>query len=211
MVRIRRIHPIWFGINRFFWRCRCWPDGYFARLPTKDNLVRRHIIPPNASHCVTGCGGVEMAHHLFLFCLVFAPLWNHVRSWIGIFSANPSVLHDHFLQFTYSAGGSQARRFFIHMLWLYCIWVVWHERNNRVFKAKESTILQLLDKVKVYSLWWIKTYDINIGLILTCGGLVKSLDLCGHWLVVVWFLVDSWGPFDGQDKEEDMIYYHILF
>jgi hypothetical protein len=32
------------------------------RFSTKDNLVRRHIIPPDASIC-TGCGGAETAHH----------------------------------------------------------------------------------------------------------------------------------------------------
>jgi hypothetical protein len=112
------------------------------RLPTKYNLVRRHIISSDASLCVTGCGGVETAHHLFLSCPVFASLWSLVRSWIGISSADPLVLHDHFLQFTNSAGGSRVCRLFIQLLWLYCIWVVWHERNNRIFKAKESTILQ---------------------------------------------------------------------
>jgi hypothetical protein len=132
------------------------------RLPTKDNLVRRHIIPPDAGLYVTGCGGVETAHHLFLSCLVFAPLWSLVRSWIGISSVDPLVLHDHFLQFTYSADGSRARRFFMQMLWLCCIWVVWHERNNRIFKAKESTVLQLLERVKVHPLWWMKVYNVNI-------------------------------------------------
>jgi hypothetical protein len=41
-----------------------------------------------------------------------------------------------------------------------------HEQNNRVFKAKESTILQLLEleKLKVHSLWWVKAYNVNIGL-----------------------------------------------
>jgi hypothetical protein len=105
------------------------------RLPTKDNLVMQHIIPPDASLCVTGCGGVETRHHLFLSFPVFAPLWSLVRSWIGIFSADLLVLHDHFLQFTYSAGGSRARCFFMQLLWLCYIWVVWHERNNKIFKA----------------------------------------------------------------------------
>jgi hypothetical protein len=96
------------------------------KLPTKDNLVRRHIIPPDANMCVTGCGSVETAHHLFLSCPVFAPLWSLVRSWIGTSSADPLMLHDHFLQFTYSASGSRARRSFMQLLWLCCIWVIWH-------------------------------------------------------------------------------------
>jgi hypothetical protein len=61
-------------------------------------------------------------------------------------------------------GGSQARRSFLQLLWLCSICVVWHERNSRIFKAKESTVLQMLEKVKVHSLWWMKSCNMNLGL-----------------------------------------------
>jgi hypothetical protein len=49
-----------------------------------------------------------------------------------------------------------------YMVVLY--WVMWNEHNNKVFKAKETTIHQMLDKVKLHLLWWLKVYDVNIGL-----------------------------------------------
>ncbi|MCH80856.1 70 kDa peptidyl-prolyl isomerase [Trifolium medium] len=67
------------------------------RLPTKDNLVRRNIISHDSQLCVSGCGGLETSHHLFLSCPVFAPLWCLVKSWIGISSADPDLLQDHFV------------------------------------------------------------------------------------------------------------------
>ncbi|MCH87520.1 glutamate-gated kainate-type ion channel receptor subunit GluR5 [Trifolium medium] len=70
------------------------------RLPTKDNLAARNIISQESQFCVTGCGDVETAQHLFLSCPVLAPLWGLVRSWIGMSSADPVSLQDHFLQFT---------------------------------------------------------------------------------------------------------------
>ncbi|GAU50875.1 hypothetical protein TSUD_88620 [Trifolium subterraneum] len=48
------------------------------RLPTKDNLVTRNIIPQDFQLCVHGCGGLETTHHLFLSYSVFAPLWGAV-------------------------------------------------------------------------------------------------------------------------------------
>jgi hypothetical protein len=36
------------------------------RLPTKENLVVRGIISHDNQLCVTGCGGIKTAHHLFL-------------------------------------------------------------------------------------------------------------------------------------------------
>jgi hypothetical protein len=134
------------------------------RLPTKDNLVRRNIIAHGSVFCVTGCGGVETTQHLFLSCPVLAPLWNLIQTWISIFSADPFLLRDHFVQFTHSAGGPRSRRSFLQMLWLCSIWVIWYERNNRIFKAKQSTFHQLLEKVKGHSLWWMKVYNINLGL-----------------------------------------------
>jgi hypothetical protein len=54
------------------------------RLPTKDNLVTRGILPTADHLCVSGCGEVESAHHLFISCGTFGSLWALVRSWIGI-------------------------------------------------------------------------------------------------------------------------------
>ncbi|WJX36765.1 hypothetical protein P8452_24608 [Trifolium repens] len=67
------------------------------RLPTRDNLVRHHIITPDFHFCVTGCGGVETVHHLFLSCPVFSSLWSLIRSWVGISSSDLLSIHDHFV------------------------------------------------------------------------------------------------------------------
>ncbi|GAU15866.1 hypothetical protein TSUD_40870 [Trifolium subterraneum] len=133
------------------------------RLPTKDNLATRNVIPHDSQLCVNGCGGLETAHHLFLSCLVFAPLWGEVTSWIDISPAAQISLQDHFIQFIHSSGGQRARRSFLQLIWLCCIWVIWHERNNRIFKAKETTIYQMLDKVKAFSLWWLKASNTYVG------------------------------------------------
>jgi hypothetical protein len=124
------------------------------KLPTKDNLARRKIIFHDARLCVVfGCGGLETAHHVFLSCPAFAPLWGLVKSWIGISSADLNSLRDHFIQFIHSSGGTRVRRSFLQLIWLCCTWVMWNERNNRVFKTKEATTHQMLDKVKYHSLW----------------------------------------------------------
>ncbi|MCH83418.1 O-acyltransferase WSD1, partial [Trifolium medium] len=46
----------------FVWRLLC------DRLPTKANLVTRAILSLEAHYCVSGCGAVESAQHLFLSC-----------------------------------------------------------------------------------------------------------------------------------------------
>jgi len=134
------------------------------RLPTKANLVARGIITQDAQMCVTGCGEVETTHHLFFSCTILRELWHLVRDWIGVYVADSYSVHDNFLQFTYSSGGSVTRRSFMQFIWLVCVWVLWNERNNRLFSNKK--------KVKIHSYWWMKVanaiYVLGVHSWLTC-------------------------------------------
>ena len=126
------------------------------RLPTKDNLLHRGIIQDEASRCVAGGGNVESAKHLFLHCDTFGSLWQHVRLWLGVVGVEPHSIHDHIYQFTHYLGVSKARRSFLQLLWLLCIWLVWNERNNRLFNNIQTPIIALLEKVKHNSHCWLK-------------------------------------------------------
>ena len=42
-----------------------------------------------------------------------------------------------------------------------CVWLIWGERNNKIFNNVETPIIQLLDKVKFHSLWWLKAGNIT--------------------------------------------------
>ncbi|GAU45519.1 hypothetical protein TSUD_186760 [Trifolium subterraneum] len=132
------------------------------RLPTKVNLVTRGILSLADGLCVPGCGAAESAQHLFLSCSTFGSIWASVRSWIDITSADPTSLHDHFVQFTYSAGGSRARRSFLQLIWPTCVWVVWTERNHRLFRGSASSFHQLLDKIKLFSFRWLKSTSVTL-------------------------------------------------
>ncbi|GAU28492.1 hypothetical protein TSUD_294950 [Trifolium subterraneum] len=80
------------------------------RLPTKANLVTRGILSPEAHFCVSGCGAVESAQHLFLSCSTFGHLWALVSYWVGSPLVDSHTIPDHFSQFTLLAGGSRGRR-----------------------------------------------------------------------------------------------------
>jgi hypothetical protein len=132
------------------------------RLPTKANLVTRGILPTTAQLCVSGCDEVETVHHLFLSCGTFAPLWDLVRAWIGIPMVDYTSVRDHLVEFISSTGGSRARRSFLQLIWLACAWVVWTERNHRLFRGSASTLHQLLDKIKLFSFRWLKATSFTL-------------------------------------------------
>lgn len=94
------------------------------RLRSKVNLLNNDIISADATSCTAGCGQAESAHHLFLHCDTYGSLWQHVRYWIGVPGVDHQSLRAHFLHFTHYLGGLSARRFFLKLLWLLCVWLV---------------------------------------------------------------------------------------
>lgn len=131
------------------------------RWPTKDNLVRRGVLSFDNQLCVSECGQQETLDHLIIHCNVFGNLWKLIKSWIGVYSVDPLQVTDHFNQFVHSSGGYVPRRSFLHLIWLCCIWVIWNERNQRLFSNKANTMEQLLEKVKLFSLRWLKAKNVS--------------------------------------------------
>jgi hypothetical protein len=120
------------------------------RFPTKSNLLARGIISSEAHLCVSGCGEVETAQHLFVSCNIFSELWQLVRGWIRVSGVDLSDIHEHFHQFMHPTGESATRRSFLQMLWLLRVWVLWSERNN-MFQNKVTDMHQLVEKIKFHS------------------------------------------------------------
>jgi hypothetical protein len=79
-----------------------------------------------------------------------------------ILAIDAHTLPDHFVHITYSIGGLWARRSFLQLIWLTCVWVVWNERNHRLFKNAASPVHHLLDKIKMLSFRWLKTKNVTI-------------------------------------------------
>jgi hypothetical protein len=131
------------------------------RLPTRSNLLDRGIISDVDAGCLAGCDHLETSQLLFLTCGFYGLLWHAVWSSLGVLGPDHHNISDHLYQFTHSAGGFRARYSFLRLVWLLCAWTIWNDRNNRLFNNVEKFIAQLLDKVKHYSLWWLKASNTN--------------------------------------------------
>ncbi|AES76830.1 hypothetical protein MTR_6g087750 [Medicago truncatula] len=73
----------------------------------EGEMIYRGVISQEVGLCVSGCGTLESAQHLFLSCSSFALLWQMVRDWIGFVGVDTNVLSDHFVQFVHFTGGSK--------------------------------------------------------------------------------------------------------
>jgi len=72
--------------------------------------------------------------HICVLACVFSSLWSHVLHWLGISSVSSSDIRQHFIQFTTMAGLPRFTHSFLRVIWFASVWVLWKERNNRVFQ-----------------------------------------------------------------------------
>ena len=123
------------------------------RLPTKYNLVWRSVLNTDSCLCATGCGSTETVNHLILHCSYFDTVWNCILRWIGLSTAAPLYVSDHFTQLCFG-GGPQVRFTILIAIWFATVWEIWKERNNRILNAKECSITRIVDKIKSLSFSW---------------------------------------------------------
>jgi len=127
------------------------------RIPTKDNLVARGVLPSTDLLCALGCDIIESVTHLFLQCTLSADVWDLVWHWLGISFVHDGELRHHFIQFTRMAGMPSYSHLFFRIIWFVTIWVLWKERNNWAFQNTGSTSFVLTEKVKLHSFFWLKS------------------------------------------------------
>jgi hypothetical protein len=77
-------------------------------------------------------------------------------SWLGIYAVFPITLRDHLYQFTHLAGLPRCTQLFLTGIWFACMWIIWKERNDRIFKNAASHPYALFEKVKLHSFLWVK-------------------------------------------------------
>jgi len=134
------------------------------RLPTKDNLFRRHVIAFDAQSCVGGCGEVETSSHLFFHCNLFGSVWNHILRWLGLSAVWPYDVANHYYQFGFICGVAKSRRSILQVIWFATVWKIWKERNNRIFNDKICSIPQVVDKIKFLTFMWLKGKYVSLPL-----------------------------------------------
>jgi len=154
-----RVDDVWHRyipskVSLFVWRL------LRDRLPTKNNLARRRVIQTTDTACSAGCGELETASHLFLGCDIYRSLWLLVLHWLGISSALPGELRHHYVQFIYMVGLPRFSYLYLRLIWFAFVWVIWKERNNRVFNNVTLNPSVLLEKVKLNSFLWIKSKQV---------------------------------------------------
>ena len=74
---------------------------------------------------------------------------------------SPGELHDHYIQFSYMAGLPHSTHSYLQGIWYACVWVIWKDRNDRIFKNEASHPYVLFEKIKFNFFSWMKAKHIS--------------------------------------------------
>jgi len=104
-----------------------------------------------ACACARAC-----VSRLFLCCSFFCQIWLVFYDWLGFVLVTPLNISNHLAQFGFFGGFSKRKKHIIRLIWFSSPWVLWKERNARIFKNSNNTIHHLLDNIKAQSFGWLK-------------------------------------------------------
>lgn len=105
-----------------------------------DNVMRRGITTANQCYLCKNC--LETCNHLLLWCLYTYNLWTLVFGLLGISWVMAGSAMNEILAWEGIVG--RKKQFRLRPLTIF--WVIWKERNNRAFKAKEVDFVTIKDK-----------------------------------------------------------------
>jgi hypothetical protein len=128
---------------------------FYERLPTKDNLLLRGVLNQNSGdgNCVW-CGALpESTKHLFIHCDWAILVWYEIFKWLGVVLVMPPTLLIFLNSFVGAASSKKSRSGFL-LVWHTALWVLWLERNNRIFNGVSKEYKEIVEEIKVLSWKW---------------------------------------------------------
>lgn len=123
---------MWLAVRR-----RCW---------TADHLERRSI--PNQWDCVFCHSARETIDHLLLGCAITAQIWARFLLSVGLHRCTPAgqpTLENFWISARQKVSFSRRRG--LDSCIILTSWMIWKERNNRVFNKVSSPLGPLLHRI----------------------------------------------------------------
>ncbi|RZB87009.1 WD repeat-containing protein 55 [Glycine soja] len=127
------------------------------RLPTKENLSRRHVDLVN-DLCPFCQSNSESASHLFFTCQKVLPLWWEFNTWVKEDRALHCRSMDHFLQHS-SIAGSKASNTRRKIWWIAATRSIWKLRNDVIFHNQPFHISKLVDNTNFLTWSWLRGWE----------------------------------------------------
>ncbi|RVX11717.1 putative ribonuclease H protein [Vitis vinifera] len=158
----RDSNPLMFLPAKFLWSSKvpskvkvlAWLVAH-GKVNTNDKLqLRRPYKALCPQWCILCKGNGESIDHLFLHCPVTIGLWHKLFNLVGVIWVPPRSIEDMLVISFKGLGNSVRGKILWQIACLTLIWMVWQERNNRIFEDKGRTEEVVWDLIRFYSSLW---------------------------------------------------------
>ncbi|RVW53835.1 hypothetical protein CK203_088568 [Vitis vinifera] len=123
-----------------------------GKVNTNDKLqLRRPYKALSPQWCILCKGNGESIDHLFLHCPVTIGLWHRLFNLVGLIWVPPRSLEDMLVISFKGLGNSLRGKTLWQIACLTLIWMVWQERNNRIFEDKGRTEEMVWDLIRLHA------------------------------------------------------------
>ncbi|GAU40836.1 hypothetical protein TSUD_287740 [Trifolium subterraneum] len=184
-ITVADMHGLGWGVGGEAWKWRrrlhAWEEELvlecverLSNVVLQVNEHDRWVWKLHPSHCYTvrsayafltatdinlneGFNRTEDVDHLFFQCPVYSRLWASVSKWMGVETAFHGTLILHFNQFCGLGGSSKSSNTLLIIIWVAVLFIIWKDRNHRIFKGGQDSLEAMVEKVKFQSYWWLKS------------------------------------------------------
>lgn len=124
------------------------------RIPTTAELIKRGV-PIQHTECRFCQEDLETTSHIFTGCCYSNEVWFRVENWCRI---SHSFLFDipDLLKVPECQTEYKDSKHILRGIWYTAIWMIWNERNERVFNDKKRHPVQLVENIKTKAYFWIR-------------------------------------------------------
>ncbi|KAE8697669.1 hypothetical protein F3Y22_tig00110610pilonHSYRG00044 [Hibiscus syriacus] len=135
---------IWFPLHILKFSIITWL-AILDRLPTRERLIRMGIT--TVGSCVLCNDALESRNHLFADCAMAASLWKEILNLTHL--AKYPMSWDNMLAWASTTWkGKSLLTSIMKIAWCAFIYIVWEERNKRLFQGRVRTVGDMLSSIK---------------------------------------------------------------
>lgn len=117
------------------------------RLPMKDNLKAKNIIPADGNSVCVLCGShKENNQHILFECQFENQIWIEFFQWLKCSTVAPAPLADHLSHFYNLINDGKFKRL-AATVWTCIVWMIWNCRNEVILNNSSFNVRKVIDKI----------------------------------------------------------------
>ncbi|XP_022032725.1 uncharacterized protein LOC110933828 [Helianthus annuus] len=126
------------------------------RKNTDNNQLRERGIPIPSGICKVCNREEETPNHALVKCRITEDVWDQVGVWVKAPTATKRKTLGEIFNSLNDYNWPKAKKKAVHAIFLLATWVIWKNRNEKVFRTTNGEVFKMIEEIKEESFQWMK-------------------------------------------------------